>query len=450
MVIVGRPNVGKSTLFNRLLRRRVAIVHPQPGVTRDRLVGEAEWRGQRFRVVDTGGVTDPPDGEAVEAAVWDQVQQALARADLVLLVLDAREGLAPHDREWAERLRRSGLPVLVVANKVDHPGLEAAAWEFAALGLGEPIPVAAATGRNMGQLLDAVVQALPRRQPMGPDQAGAEPVRVAIVGRPNVGKSSLLNAIVGEPRVAVHPVAGTTRDAVDVSFTYGDRQVVLVDTAGIRRRAHRPQAATVEGLAVGRALAAMERADVAVVVLDAGEGVTFQDARLAAHAARRGCGVVLAVNKWDLVDPSGAFREEYARQVQHAAARLQWAPVCFISALRGWRIRELLETCLQVADRRACRLDDRELWSVIARAQARRPHPARGGHSVRIVRAWQAAGSPPVVALAVRGAERLDADYLRYLENQLRGHFDLTGTPVRWQLHAESPSRRVIARRPGP
>ena len=450
VVILGRPNVGKSTLFNRIVRRRAAIVHPEPGVTRDRLTAVTEWRGRRFRLVDTGGITEPMERDAVEAAVWEQVRQALDRAALVLLVVDARAGLVPYDRELALLLRRLGRPALVVANKVDHPQLEGSAWEFAALGLGDPVPVSAAGGRNVGQLLDAVVGVLESRVSAPPEavepaaeSGAAPPPRVAIVGRPNVGKSSLVNAIAGEPRVAVHPEAGTTRDAVDVELSYGGRQLVLVDTAGIRRAA-RPGTATVEQLAVGRALSAMRRADVAVLVIDAAEGVTFQDARLAGRASSLGLGVVLAVNKWDRIDPEGRFEPGYSDEVRRAAAHLTWAPVFFISALKGWRIGELLQECLAVADRRRQLLPNDALHAAVLQAQARRPHPARAGRLVRIVRAWQAGTAPPTIALELRGAEELDESYCRYLENQLRRRFDLVGCPLRFAFRP-APRRKPRA-----
>ena len=453
--------MGKSTLFNRLVRRRVAIVHPQPGVTRDRLVAVAHWRGVSFRLVDTGGVTDPLDRDGMMAAIWEQIRQALVRADLVLLVVDARAGLVPHDAELASYLRRLGRRVLVVANKVDDARWEPAAWEFAALGLGEPVPVSAASGRNVGELLDAVVAALPTDRVGRPgdeahDGAGAAAApRVAIVGRPNAGKSSLVNAIVGEPRVAVHPQPGTTRDAVDVEVSFEGSRLVLVDTAGIRRAA-RPGSRSIEELAVARALRAMARADVAVLVIDATEGVTYQDARLAGRAAELGLGVVLAVNKWDLVREDGGYNPAHADEVRQAAAHLWWAPVFFVSALKTWRVTELLRECLAVARRRGQQLPGPELQGAVLQAQARRPHPARGGRPVRIVAARPVSTDPPTVALELQGARRLDPEYCRYLERQLRQRFDLGGCPIRFsflpagsQHSAATPRRTRLGSRGG-
>ncbi|HEY8498382.1 MAG TPA: ribosome biogenesis GTPase Der [Limnochordales bacterium] len=436
MAIVGRPNVGKSTLFNRLAGRRLAIVHPQPGVTRDRLSAPVRWKGRLFWAVDTGGLLDVRPGPDVGGAVFRQAEAALKEAALVLFVVDAREGLLPGDQSLARWLRRLGKPVLLVANKVDTPSMEAAVHEFAALGLGEALPVSAASGRNVGDLLDRVLERLDQvAGPWGAAQGeleGPPPARIAIVGRPNVGKSSLVNALVGHERVAVHEEAGTTRDAVDVALTWRGRDVVLVDTAGIRRRA-RPGTRDLEQLAVSRALAALERCDVAVVLIDAAEGVTFQEARLAGRAASLGRGVVLAVNKWDLV-PAAAQRrpERFAQQVQQAAARLYWAPVYFISALKGWNVEALLEGALAASDRRRQRLDPQALRSAIDQAQTQHAPPGGGRRGLRIVGVRQLPDPPPTLQLIVRGGGRLPSTYLRYLERHLRSRFDLTGTPVLW------------------
>ncbi|MEW6045136.1 MAG: ribosome biogenesis GTPase Der [Bacillota bacterium] len=454
VAIVGRPNVGKSTLFNRLAGRRVAIVHPQPGVTRDRLVAPARWRGRTFQVIDTGGLLQARPGDGVSGAIWSQAAAALREAALILFVVDARDGLLPSDRELAGWLRTLDKPCLLVANKVDAPALEPAVHEFAALGLGEVIPVSAANGRNVGDLMDRIVERLEfvaqpqadapgsARDPAGAPEDGTAGVRIAIIGRPNVGKSALVNAIVGEQRVAVYEQAGTTRDAVDVSLEFRGRPITLVDTAGIRRKA-RPGAGDVEQLAVSRALAAMRRADVAVVVIDASEGVTFQESRLAGRAASLGLAVVLAVNKWDLVGRPGDRVDAYVPAVRHAAARLDWAPVYFISALRGWNVAALVDGALQAAARRALRLDPEALEAAVSEAQATHPPPARGRRGVRIASVSQVGTSPPTFALRLRGAGELPEGYLRYLENRLRERFDLTGTPVRW---VQVPARRPVTR----
>lgn len=448
VVLVGRPNVGKSTLFNRLARRRQAIVHPQPGVTRDRLTAPVHWAGRVFQVVDTGGLTESggPDGDPeLYGEVRDQVLRAVRRASLVLLVVDGRAGLTPHDSWLADVVRRAGRPCLVVVNKVDHPGLDAGVHEFSALGLGEVMGVSAESGRGVGELLDRIVAHLPAGG-VASDQE-QPPVRVAVVGRPNVGKSSLINAIVGDSRLAVHPQPGTTRDAVDVPVRYRGHPLVMVDTAGIRRKA-RPGTQDLEQLAVLRALGAMRRADVAVVVIDAGLGVAFQEARLAGQAARLGLAVVLAVNKWDLVEPRSHPHARYTRAVQQAAAGLDWAPVVFISALKGWGIDELLDRCLEAAEHRRATLGESELQAAVLEAQARRPPPARRGKGVRIVGGRQVATNPPTIALRVKGPPGLDETYLRYLENQLRARFDLTGTPIRLRIEAASGLAASRAGRP--
>ncbi|HEY8426349.1 MAG TPA: ribosome biogenesis GTPase Der [Limnochordales bacterium] len=444
VAIVGRPNVGKSTLFNRLAGRRLAIVHEQPGVTRDRLAAAVRWKGRVFWAVDTGGLVDLQPGPDVGGAIFKQAAAALEEAALVLLVVDARAGLLPGDETLAHWLRRLGKPVLVVANKVDNAALEAAAHEFAALGLGEVLPVSAANGRNVGDLLDRVVARLEETAGAVPLAAGetSEAVRIAIVGRPNVGKSSLVNALVGHERVAVHEEAGTTRDAVDVMLEWQGRLITLVDTAGIRRKA-RPGAGDLEQLAVSRALAAMERCDVAVVVIDAAEGVTFQEARLAGRAASLGRAVVLAVNKWDLIGERAGQPERFSEEVRTAAARLYWAPVYYISALRGWQVEALLEGAVAAADRRRQRLDPRELRAVIDQAQIQHPPSGRGRRGVRIVGVRQLDGPPPTLALALRGTGQLPVHYLRYLERHLRRRFDLTGTPVLWAQGPDARPRRV-------
>ncbi|WP_324667471.1 ribosome biogenesis GTPase Der [Geochorda subterranea] len=444
VAIVGRPNVGKSTLFNRLAGRRLAIVHEQPGVTRDRLRAPVRWKGRLFWAVDTGGLVDLQPGADVGGAILRQAAAALEEAAVVLFVVDARAGLLPGDQTLARWLRRLGKPVLVVANKVDSTAVEPAVHEFAALGLGEILPVSAANGRNVGDLLDRVVERLEQAADAVPSLAAETPeaVRVAIVGRPNVGKSSLVNALVGHERVAVHEEAGTTRDAVDVSLEWEGRLVTLVDTAGIRRKA-RPGAADLEQLAVSRALAALQRCDVAVVVIDAAEGVTFQEARLAGRAASLGRAVVLAVNKWDLIGERAGRPERFTEEVQTAAARLYWAPVYYVSALRGWQVQALLEGAVAAADRRRQRLDPGQLRAVIDRAQAQHPPSGRGRRGVRIVGVRQLDGPPPTLALALRGAAQLPVPYLRYLERHLRRHFDLTGTPVLWVQGPDARPRRA-------
>ncbi|MBE3597738.1 MAG: ribosome biogenesis GTPase Der [Limnochordaceae bacterium] len=446
VAIVGRPNVGKSTLFNRLVRRRLAIVHPQPGVTRDRLEAAVTWRGHSFVLVDTGGLLDTVPREGVEGVVWQQASAAVQEASLLLLVVDVRDGVMALDRQLANWLRRSGKPSLLVVNKVDAPAHEAGIHEFAALGLGEGVPVSAASGRGVGELLDRILDLLGSRMPAqapAPSPAGPPPVRIAIVGRPNVGKSSLVNAIVGQQRVAVDERPGTTRDAVDIDLEWQGRRISLVDTAGIRKRA-RPGARDVEQLAVARAFRAMSRSDVAIVLIDATEGVTFQEARLAGRAAELGLAVVLAVNKWDRIGRPDQSVERYVPEVRHAAGRLDWAPVHFISALEKWGIRELLQSALAAADRRARPLDPEIVQSCVDEAVRLRPPASPGRAAVRITGVRQVASRPPTLVLSVRGVDRLDDAYLRYLERQLRSRIDLTGTPVRWAVRPSAKRRPAL------
>ena len=429
VAIVGRPNVGKSSLFNRLINKRLAIVDDTPGLTRDRLYAPAEWRDRSFTVVDTGGLVSEP-GESLLSRVRAQAAQALAEADLILFVVDARSGLVPEDREIAEVVRRAHVPVLVVANKIDDPSLEAAAGEFFALGFGEPMPVSAYHGRGTGDLLDVIVAILPKRDTEAP---AAEPLAVAIVGRPNVGKSSLVNAILGEERVVVDAAPGTTRDAVDSFLERGGRSFVLIDTAGLRRRARVGEA--VEVYSAARTRRAIERADVAVLVLDAPEAPSDQDQRIAREIADAGRGVVVAMNKWDKVSASPRPDPKRKRAVLHALRFIDYAPVLVTSATAGWGIGELFETIDRVSAAHRSRIATGPLNRVIGEAVAAHEPPAdKAGKRLRIFYATQPDTRPPTVVLFVNEPARMSDSYRRYIEGAIRSEFDLTGVPLRLVL----------------
>lgn len=429
VAILGRPNVGKSALFNRLISRRVAIVEDTPGVTRDRLYAAAEWRGKQFVVIDTGGLRSMPAG-SLETRVREQATAALEGADLVLLVVDARDGILSEDREIAEMVRRTRIPVLLVANKVDSPALEPAAHEFFALGLGDPIPVSAYHGRGIGDLLDAVVALLPEAAPV---VEADEPVAVAVVGRPNVGKSSLVNVMLGEERVVVDAAPGTTRDAVDTLCERGGRRYLLIDTAGLRRRARVGEA--IEVYSVARTRRAIERADVAVLVLDAAEPVADQDQRIAREIADAGCGVVLVMNKWDLVASSGKPDRRREAAARHALRFVDYAPILAVSATKGWGIDALFETVDRVAVAHRGHIGTGVLNRLIGDAVAAHEPPAdAGGRRLRLFYATQPETKPPTVVLFVNEPSRMSDAYRRYLEHAIRAGFDLIGVPLRLVL----------------
>lgn len=445
VAIVGRPNVGKSALFNRLVARRAAIVEDTPGVTRDRLQAACTWAGREFTLVDTGGLVSGST-EPLTRQVVRQAERAIEDADVVLFVVDGPAGLSPQDAEIAERLRGRRRPVLLVANKADAPSLALQAYEFHALGLGEPIPVSAMHGLGIGELLDALTAVLPASGP-GPEgeaQAGpAEAVRVAVVGRPNVGKSSLVNALVGEERVVVDARPGTTRDAVDTALVYEGRPLVLIDTAGLRRRSRVEE--KVEFYSTRRAYAALGRSDVAVLVVDATEGITDQDQRIARAIYEAGRGIAVAVNKWDLLT---GYTEAQVRKV--AQERLRFVgpvPVCPTSATRGEGIGALLRAVLRSAEAHAARVPTGPLNRVVEQAvRATSPPADAAGRRLHIYYATQPDTRPPTFVLFVNDPRLLTADYQRYLERRLREAFDLAGTPVRWVLRgrrAPSPARTL-------
>jgi GTP-binding protein len=425
VAIVGRPNVGKSTLFNRLTGERRAIVEDLPGTTRDRLYGDTDWNGREFVLVDTAGLEIAPADE-LSRHVQDQVNQAVAEADVVVLLTDVRSGVTTADREAAERLRRSGKPVVLAVNKSDSPRYAQDAVEFYQLGLGEPIPVSALQGLGTGDLLDAIVRQLPPSEPEEPAEAVA---RVAIIGRPNVGKSQLLNRILGQERAVVSPVPGTTRDAIDTLVEVGGRLVLLIDTAGIRRRGRISRG--VEKYSVLRAIRAVNRADVVLLVIDAAEGITAQDTHVAGYALEAAKGFVIVVNKWDLIEKDATSTARYTDEVRAAFKFLPDPPVLFVSALTGQRVHRVLPTALAVYDRRLQRIPTAHLNHLFLEALAAHPPPHRRGRQLKIYYATQPEVNPPTFVLFVNDPKLLHFSYERYLENRLRQQIDLAGTPVR-------------------
>jgi GTP-binding protein len=438
VAIVGRPNVGKSTLFNRLIGSRKAIVRDTPGVTRDRNHGTCEFGGWRATVIDTGGL-DPTSEEPLTAQVRKQVLAAIAEADALVFVLDGREGLTPLDQETARLLRRVAKPVVVAVNKIDARANEAAAAEIYGLGMEPVLLVSAEHGRGVAELIEALAMRLPS-PPGGADEEPG-PIRIAVVGRPNVGKSSLVNAIAGQDRVVVHSEPGTTRDAVDTLVTVEGRPYVLVDTAGLRRKGRTEGA--LDKLSAVMARRSLERADLALVVLDAAEGVTTQDARIAGYAEAAGRAVVLVVSKWDLVGTADRA-PEIVRSLRERLPFLTHAPVVFTSARVGTGLRELFETIDRVALDYAKEISTGELNRVLTAAVDRRPPAGFHGKTLKIFYGTQTATRPPTFLLFVNDPAALHFSYERYLVSALRERFGLAGCAVRLRLRRRRPARTQL------
>jgi GTP-binding protein len=419
VAVVGFPNVGKSTLVNRLTESRDAVVHETPGVTRDRKEIVADWNGRRFRLIDTGGV-DIADPSPITRSIVDQAQAAIGEADLILFVVDARAGITPGDEELAAILRRARKPVLLLANKIDDPRQDALAFEFHRLGLGDPVPLSAQHGHGTGDLLDAVVTMLPGS---GPQEVGDEAIRVAILGRPNVGKSSLLNSLLGEERVIVSEVPGTTRDAIDTVLHRGDRTFVLVDTAGIRRK--RKQRQGIEYYSELRALAAAERADVALVLVDAHEGLVDQDLAVADIARKAQDSTIVVLSKWDVTET--AIEDVRPR----IASRLrQRPPVVTVSAKTGRGISRLLDRIEEQFEKHRSRIGTPELNRFLAELREAREPPSRNGRRLNLLYGTQIQARPPRFRFFVNDPGLITRDYGYWVENQLRKRFGLEGVPV--------------------
>lgn len=429
VAIVGRPNVGKSALFNRITGRRIAIVEGEPGVTRDRIHADASWIGRSFTLVDTGGLDFGKDAETFVQLARAQASVAVDEADVLLFVVDARSGLVPADRDVADVLRRSRKPVVLAVNKVDHPSVEEGLGEFYALGLGEPIAVSAEHGRAVGDLLDAVVGHFPEAESVDDD---SDEIRMAIVGRPNVGKSSLVNFLLGEERSIVSDVPGTTRDAIDTQLERDGERFTLIDTAGIRRKSRIDEA--VEHYSVLRALRAVDRSDVCVLMLNGTELATDQDKRIGGYAHEAGKAIILVVNKWDLVDKDEKTMNAFEETIRREMGFLQYAPILFVSAKTGQRVHRLLELAVFVANQHALRIPTGRFNEVIHDALIRRPPPSDKGVRLKVLYGTQTGVKPPTFVLFVNDPKLMHYSYHRYLENQLREHFGFIGTPIVMRL----------------
>ncbi|HHT72587.1 MAG TPA: ribosome biogenesis GTPase Der [Firmicutes bacterium] len=423
VAIVGRPNVGKSTLFNRISGSRIAIVEGRPGVTRDRIYSDAEWLSKHFTLIDTGGIDYETD--EITKQVRRQAMIALEQADVIIFVVDGRAGVTALDEEVADHLRRSGKPVVLCVNKVeDQEQIWEMVGEFYTLGLGDPIFVSAEHGRNVGDLLDEVCKHFPADTPE-PDE---DTLRVAIVGRPNVGKSSLVNKILGDERSIVTNIAGTTRDAIDSQFTYEGQSMVLIDTAGLRRRSKVEE--SLEYYSVIRTLRAVDRSNVTVALIDATEGLTEQDKKIIGYAHESGKGLIIAVNKWDLVKKDSNTMRDFEEEIRKGLLFASYAPIVFISALTGQRIPVLLDMIIQVNEARGIRIPTGRLNEIIQDAVSIAQVPSDKGVQLKIFYATQVQVNPPVFALYVNRRDLMHFSYERYLENRLRQEYGFVGTPI--------------------
>jgi GTPase len=436
VAIVGRPNVGKSTLFNRLIGERRSIVGDEPGITRDRIYGQVEWAGAKFSLIDTGGIV-PDDDAVIPANIFKQAGMAIDEARLLIWVVDARTGITQLDEELAALLRATGKQVLVAANKTDSASLESESTEFYRFGFENVYPISAEQGIGVGELLDSVIELLDQGEQESEETPEKRELRLAIVGRPNVGKSSLLNRILGEDRVIVSPVAGTTRDAIDTVLETPERKFRLIDTAGIRRKGKTNEMA--EKLSVIMARKSLERADVAIVLVDAVEGVTALDATIAGYAVDAGCSIIIAVNKWDIVkDKETNTASEFERELREKMKFLEWAPVITISALTGQRVEKILPLVSRADEARNRRVPTSQLNDFFERAIAQprggtAPAPARGGMSrLKVQYLTQAGVRPPTFVVFTSGGKPgLHFSYERYLLNRLREEFDFFASPLR-------------------
>ncbi len=426
VAIVGRPNVGKSTLFNKLGRQRLSIVDDMPGVTRDRIYMDAEWLNHTFTMVDTGGI-EFDESNVILKSMRQQAQIAMDEADVIVFVVDGRVGLTSADEEVARLLRKSKKPVVLCVNKVDSPKQEMGTYEFYSLGLGDPIGISAANAMGLGELLDAVVASFPDEKDEEKDE---DEISIAVIGRPNVGKSSIVNKILGEDRVIVSNVPGTTRDAIDTHFTRDGQKYLLIDTAGMRRRGKVDE--PVERYSVMRSLRAIDRADVVLMMLSAPEGVTDQDKKIAGYAHESGRGVVIIVNKWDIYpDKDDKSTLRFTDEVREQLGFLQYAPVLYASALTGQRVPRVLELVKYVAEQQNMRIKTSVLNQLIRDAIAVNPPPMHRGRQLKILFMTQAEVEPPKFIIFVNEPDLMHFSYLRFIENRLREQFGFEGTPIR-------------------
>lgn len=426
LAVVGRPNVGKSTFFNRIIGERKAIVEDVPGVTRDRIYAETEWNGREFAIIDTGGIEASTD-DPILSQMRDQAVVAMDMADLILFMVDGKEGLTTADIEVGAILRRTGKNVILVVNKIDNPSkMPDTIYDFYELGLGEPIPISSANMLNIGDLLDEIVSGFPDKD----YEADEENIKLAIIGKPNVGKSSLVNALTKENRVIVSPIAGTTRDSIDTPFSFEGNDFTLIDTAGLRRRSKVYD--SIEKFSVIRAIAAIERCDICILMIDAMEGITEQDKKIAGIAHEAGKGMMIVINKWDLVEKETNTMRDYERKVRAELLFASYAPILFTSVLQGRRIYDILRKAATIQEIRMRRITTGKLNNLIEDAVMMRQPPSDKGKRLKIYYAAQIGVAPPLFSFNINSRELMHFSYARYLENRLREAYDFEGTSVKF------------------
>ncbi len=426
LAVVGRPNVGKSTFFNRIIGERKAIVEDIPGVTRDRIYAETEWNGREFAIIDTGGIEANTD-DPILSQMRDQAVVAMDMADLILFMVDGKDGLTTADIEVGAILRRTGKKVILVVNKIDNPSkMPDTIYDFYELGLGEPIPISSANMLNMGDLLDEIVGGFPDRD----YEADEENIKIAIIGKPNVGKSSLVNALTQENRVIVSPIAGTTRDSIDTPFDFEGNSYTLIDTAGLRKRSKVFD--SIEKFSVIRAIAAIERCDICILMVDATNGITEQDKKIAGIAHEAGKGLMIVINKWDLIEKETNTMRDYERKVRSELLFASYAPILFTSVLQGKRIYDVLRRAAKIQEIRTRRITTGKLNNLIEDAVMMRQPPSDKGKRLKIYYAAQIGVAPPLFSFNINSRELMHFSYARYLENRLREAYDFEGTSVKF------------------
>ncbi|MBQ4186906.1 MAG: ribosome biogenesis GTPase Der [Firmicutes bacterium] len=426
VAIVGRPNVGKSTLFNRLAGEKISIVKDTPGVTRDRIYAEAEWLNHRFTMIDTGGI-EPKTDDLLLKYMRDQAQMAIELADSVIFIVDSKAGLTDADQEVANMLRRSQKPVVLAVNKLDNMRDISPIYEFYNLGLGDPMPISAEQGLGLGDMLDMVIETFPEQEE---EEEADEKLKIAVIGKPNTGKSSLINKLLGENRMIVSDIAGTTRDAVDTEVTYNGRSYVFIDTAGIRRQSKVNE--DLERFSVLRSVSAVERCDIAILMIDATTGITEQDAKIAGIAHENGKGVIIAVNKWDAIEKDDKTMNEFGKDIDTVLSYLPYAPKIYISALTGQRLNKIYETIDQVEESILKRVPTGILNDVLYDATSMNQPPSDKGRQLRIYYMTQIGVKPPTFVIFVNNQELMHYSYKRYLENCIRKAFGFEGTPIKF------------------
>ncbi|MGN0288444.1 MAG: ribosome biogenesis GTPase Der [Lachnospiraceae bacterium] len=437
VAVVGRPNVGKSTLFNALAGEKIAIVKDTPGITRDRIYADVNWLDRSFTLIDTGGI-EPDSKDIILSQMREQAEIAMATADVIIFLVDVKQGLVDADSKVADMLRRSRKPVVLVVNKVDNfDKFMADTYEFYNLGIGEPVPISAANRLGIGDMLDIVSSHFPKEQ--SKEEEDDRP-RIAIVGKPNVGKSSLINKLLGENRLIVSDIAGTTRDAVDTEVVHNGKEYIFIDTAGLRRKNKIKE--ELEHYMIIRTVSAVERADVVVLVIDAGEGVTEQDAKIAGIAHERGKGMIIAVNKWDSIVKDDKTIYKFTRKIQETLSFMQYAEMIFISALTGQRLPKLFDTIDAVIENCTLRISTGVLNEIMTEAVAMQQPPSDKGKRLRLYYITQALVKPPTFVIFVNDKELMHFSYTRYIENQIRNAFGFRGTPLKFIIRERKDNQK--------